>query len=66
MSDIKFDVVALLLGLKKIEGHAATKTSGHIKWVDVENNSPFGDVRDGLKLELTFDGLDGKILLSPE
>ena len=60
---MKFDVVALLLGLEKIEGCAVTKTSAHIKWVDAENNSPLGNVQDGLKLELTFDGLDGKMLL---
>jgi hypothetical protein len=63
VSDIKLDVVALLLGLEKIEGRTVTKTSAHIKWVNAENNSPLGNVQDGLKLELTFDGLDGKMLL---
>ena len=62
-SDIKFDVVALLLGLEKIQGHAVTKKSAHIKSVYAENNSPLGNVQDGLKLELTLDGHDGKMLL---
>jgi hypothetical protein len=60
-SDIKFDVVALLLGLEKIKGHTVMNISTYQVGRCGKQLTTW--VQDGLKLELTFDRLDGKMLL---
>ena len=63
-TDVKLDVVALLLGLEKIEGGTAdmNETEHPIKLK--YQNLPLGDEKNGLEFELTLDGevLDSEVV----
>ena len=63
-TDVKLDVVALLLRLEEIEGSPLFWTLARFQRIGVEKHIPLGNEENGLELELTFNGevLNGKVL----
>jgi hypothetical protein len=63
-TDVKLDVVALLLGLEKIEGRTADVNETTLPIKLKYRNLPLGNEKNGLEFELTLNGemLDGEVV----